>query len=328
MKFSGSALLLLASGVLGASRTKAPSGCLTVSPNGPYRTVQSAVNALPTNSASEQCIFVDRGTYNEQVLVPARSAPRFTIYGHTTDDRSPAANGATIVFGLSQMDGLNNDGTATLRVKADGFRLYNVNVRNSYGEGSQAVAVSAYASSGYYGCSFGRQIYVDTQIVGATDFIFGQRASSWFERADIRVLAKSLGYVTANGRDSDGNPSYYVFDHSRISAANGNSVPSGAYYLGRPWRSYSRVVFQRTDMTSVVHPAGWRIWNADQPNTSNVYYGEYRNTGPGSQGSRASFSRKLGSPVAIETVLGSDYKAQKWYDASYFAGNGADVGSS
>jgi pectinesterase len=207
MKLSYTGFLLFASVALGASRTKAPSGCLTVSPNGTYRTVQSAVNALPTNSASDQCIFIDRGTYNEQVLVSARSAPRFIIYGYTTDDRSPAANGATIVFGLSQKDGLNNDGTATLRVKANGFRLYNVNVRNSYGEGSQAVAVSAYADSGYYGCSFvgfqdtllsneGRQIYVDTQITGATDFIFGQRAATWFERADIRVLAKSLGYVT------------------------------------------------------------------------------------------------------------------------------------
>src|SRR5687767_7204836 len=118
MKFSYTAFLLFASGVLGASRTKAPSGCLTVSPNGTYRTVQSAVNALPTNSASDQCIFIDRGTYNEQVLVSARSAPRFTIYGYTTDDRSPAANGATIVFGLSQKDGLNNDGTATLDRKS------------------------------------------------------------------------------------------------------------------------------------------------------------------------------------------------------------------
>jgi pectinesterase len=134
--------------------------------------------------------------------------------------------------------------------------------------------------------------------------------------------------MPANGRDSDSNPSYYVFDHSKISAASGDSVPSGAYYLGRPWRAYSRVVFQRSDMTSVINPAGWQIWSTEEPRTSVVDYGEYQNTGSGSQGTRASFSRELSSVVTIETILGSDYAGQNWYDASYFAGEGADIGTS
>lgn len=66
------------------------------------------------------------------------------------------------------------------------------------GKGSQAIALSAQASSGYYGCSFygfqdtllankGTQYYRNCQITGATDFIFGQNAAAWFERCDIRV---------------------------------------------------------------------------------------------------------------------------------------------
>lgn len=200
-------ILGLAGSALAASRTSAPDGCITVSASGgDFSTVQSAVDSLSTSDSAAQCIFLDAGTYNEQVLVSSRAA-QLTIYGYTTDDQTYAANGATITESKSQADGLSNDETATLRVKADGFRLYNVNVVNSYGEGSQAVAVSAYADSGYYGSSLegfqdtllshqGNQVYVGNQIVGATDFIFGQQARSWFERNDIRVVAKSIGYIT------------------------------------------------------------------------------------------------------------------------------------
>lgn len=201
----------LLSSALAASRTSAPSGCVTVAKSGgAFSTIQSAINSLSTSSSGSQCIFIQPGSYNEQVLVSSRSA-QLSIYGYTSDDTSYAANTVTITFGLSQKDGLSNDETATLRVKAKGFRLYNINVVNSYGEGSQAVALSAAVNSGYYGSSFvgfqdtvlsneGNQIYVKCMITGATDFIFGQRASSWFEKVDIRVLPKSLGYITGKPR--------------------------------------------------------------------------------------------------------------------------------
>jgi hypothetical protein len=109
-----------------------------------------------------------------------------------------------------------------------------------------------------------RRVYVrivcetDTDFVHQLlDFIFGQKATAWFDNCDIRVLAASTGYITANGRDSSSNPSYYVINKSTVSAASGNSVPSGAYYLGRPWRNYSRVVFQSTSMSNVINAAGW-----------------------------------------------------------------------
>lgn len=113
----------------------------------------------------------------------------------------------TITHGLSQADGLSNDETATLRVKAANFKLYNVNVANTYGKGSQAVAVSAYADSGYYACQFtgfqdtlltqqGTQVYAGCLIEGATDFIFGQYSPAWFENCDLRVVTASVGYVT------------------------------------------------------------------------------------------------------------------------------------
>lgn len=66
------------------------------------------------------------------------------------------------------------------------------------GKGSQAIALSAQASSAYYGCQLygfqdtllaneGQEYYNRCLITGATDFIFGQRAQAWFENCDIRV---------------------------------------------------------------------------------------------------------------------------------------------
>jgi pectinesterase len=112
------------------------------------RSRREANSVLSTTASGTQCIFIDQGTYNEQVLVPARSA-QLTMYGYTTDTSGYAGNKVTITARKSQADGLNNDGTATLRVKATNFKLYNVNVANTYGKGSQAVALSAYADSGY-----------------------------------------------------------------------------------------------------------------------------------------------------------------------------------
>ena len=198
----------LAGIALASSRTGPPSaGCLTVgSAAGKYSTIQSAVDALSTTSASSQCIFITPGVYTENVLVPARTA-QLSVYGYTTDTSGYAANKVTITGNKSQALGIGNDETGTLRVKSPNFRLYNVNVNNSYGKGSQAVALSAYADSGYYGCALtgfqdtllaqiGSQYYKKCLIQGATDFIFGQHAPAWFEECDVRVLTASIGYVT------------------------------------------------------------------------------------------------------------------------------------
>jgi pectinesterase len=311
-----------------AGRPTSPAGCLSVGASAQYKTVQSAVNALSTSSTTAQCIFIAKGTYKEQVYINTLKSA-LTIYGETTDTSSFSANTVTITQGKSQDNTPNNDETATLRAHTPNLKVYNINLVNTRGKGSQALALSAYDSKqGYYGCQFkgfqdtilaqqGTQLYAKSYIEGATDFIFGQKAQAWFDGVDIRVLAASLGYITANGRDSSSNPSYYVINKSTISAANGNSVPGGAYYLGRPWRNYARVVFQSTSMTNVINGAGWVKWNTGDDRTDKVEFAEFGNSGDGSKGTRASFSKKLGAAVSISTVLGSDYK--NWVDTAYLS---------
>ncbi|KAJ4419055.1 hypothetical protein N0V82_005178 [Gnomoniopsis sp. IMI 355080] len=317
--------LLGTTAVLAASRTSPPSDCLHVAKSGgQYTTVQAAVDSLSTSSQTAQCIFIDQGTYTEQVNVVARSAP-LTIYGYTSDTSSYAGNKATITFNANAQEAGSNDASGTFRVSTANFKMYNVNVMNTY-TASQAIALSAYASSGYYGCHFygfqdtvlanrGNQYYEKCQITGATDFVFGRSGVAWFEACDLRVR-QGGSYITANGRQSSTDPSYFVFNKCSIAAASSESVPAGSYYLGRPWGNYARVVFQNTVMSSVVNGAGWSEWNGSS-DVQNVYFREYGNTGDGASGTRVAWAGKLGAAVSISSILGSDYASQGYYDASY-----------
>ncbi|KAJ3562830.1 hypothetical protein NPX13_g8417 [Xylaria arbuscula] len=189
---------------------------------------------------------------------------------------------------------------------------------------TQALALSAQVSSGYYGCQFygfqdtvlankGQQMYSGCLITGATDFIFGQQAQAWFEGCDIAVRNGGY-YITANGRDSDSNPSYYLFNNCNVAAGSGESVSSGAFYLGRPWRTYARVVFQNSELSSVINSAGWSEWNGDD-DVDNIFYAEYGNSGSGADGDRVDWATTLNSAVDMSTVLGDTSGA--WYDSSY-----------
>ncbi|KAJ3456743.1 hypothetical protein MRS44_016766 [Fusarium solani] len=302
--FTSSLLLVssLVAGAFAAARTEAPSGAIVVGEGGDFSSIQEAVNSV---SGSDSVIFVKPGTYEEQVLIP-ESAGALTIYGYTEDDQDYSKNQVTLTHSLGADEAGNNDSSGTLRAKNNGLKVYNINVANSRGKGVQAIALSAYGDEqGYYGCQFtgyqdtiltnkGKHYFHASYIEGATDFIFGQESVAWFEQCDIGVVAK--GYITANGRDSAENPSYYVINKSVVKAAGAGD---GETYLGRPWREFARVVFQNTELGSV--------------------YGEFGNTGAGASGDRASFSKQLSAAVTIDEILGST----SWIDSSYVSGTGS-----
>ncbi|EED14650.1 pectin methylesterase, putative [Talaromyces stipitatus ATCC 10500] len=323
--------LALAVSALAGSRMTPPAGSIVVAKSGgKYSTISAAIAALSTTSTSTQTIFIEQGTYNEQVYIPSLKG-ELVIYGQTEDTSSYSSNLVTITHGLSASQAGSDDLSATLRNYAAKSRIYNINVKNTYGSGAQALALSAYATDqGYYGCQFigyqdtvlaetGNQLYAKCYIEGAIDFIFGQHATAWFDGCDIGVVARNgnVGTITANGRSSSSDPSYYVINKSNIAAASGQSVSAGSYYLGRPWSQYARVVFQYTSMSNVINSAGWEVWSSSQPNTQDVLFGEYDNSGAGSQGTRASFAKKLSSPIGISSILGADYTS--WVDTSYLS---------
>ncbi|OTA33718.1 hypothetical protein BTJ68_04784 [Hortaea werneckii EXF-2000] len=247
---------------LARALTSPPAGTLVVGGK-EYAKVQDAVNALNTTSTKEQIIFIEAGSYHEQVDIPALSGP-LTVYGYSEDASSYVNNEVVITCSDALANEDNDYATATLRVRTSAFKMYNVDVKNTYGQADtdgQALAISAEAGNqGYYGCGFygyqdtvlaetGAQLYARCYIEGATDFIFGQRAAAWFD-------------------------GYYVINNSTVAAADGADVPSGAYYLGRPWREYARVVFQGTSLSEVINPAGWSVWSSTDPQTDHVTFGK------------------------------------------------------
>jgi pectinesterase len=338
---------------LAAARTSAPAGALIVSKapsKGQYSKVQDAVNALSTSTTTAQSIFIEAGTYTEQVYIAPRKAA-LTIYGYSTNTDDYNSNVVTITQKLSMNSVATDDLTATLRAWSTNFKLYNVNLANTYGQGAQALAVNAAAAvrytplpllspllyqkltctsqkqnQGYYACKFlgfqdtilaqiGTQLFAKSYIEGATDFIFGQHGLVWFSHCDIRVLAASLGFIVASGRASN-EAGYYVLDHCSIAAKSGVTVPKGAYYLGRPWGDYARVAVQDTTMSNVINAQGWHIWNTGDENTDHVTFGEFGNTGDGAAGTRK-FETKLSKAVAITDVLGSGYASAAYVDKAY-----------
>lgn len=202
--------------------------------------------------------------------------------------------------------------------------MYNIDIKNTYGKGSQAIALSAYGTSqGYYGVGLygyqdtllaetGNQLYASCYIEGAVDFIFGQTARIWV--AGRTIASIGAGAITANGRDSDDNVSYYVFDSCTIEA--GSTDPgAGLVFLGRPWRDYARVAFQGCSLSEIVNAAGWEQWSSSEALTDEVNFQEYGNSGDGAAGTRADFASTLDAALEIGDILGSYYA--DWVDADY-----------
>ncbi|EGZ17636.1 hypothetical protein PHYSODRAFT_262481, partial [Phytophthora sojae] len=260
-----------------------------------------------------------------QVIIPKLNGS-LVVQGYTSDTTSYAAN-EDIPPTIYQH---RNELTTTLRLGTDNVKVYNLNVANMAGKierGGQALAVSVVTTnSGVYACAIiwvimlkllfyqdtlyankGANLYAKSYISGAIDFIFGQVANAWFESCDIVALDE--GHFTANGRNSDTNPSTFVFNNARVS---GLAAP-GTVYLGRPWQPYARVIFQNSELSEVINPAGWELW--EDNNTANVYFRECNNSGVGAATEkRVDFSGMLAKPVTIAEVLGEKFKSEWWVD--------------
>lgn len=318
-------------------RTAPPCGAVVVDQSGEhsnYTTVQAGVDALSTTEDGTQYLFIYPGLYTEQVYIPPRSA-NLTVQGWTEDALSYHGNAVNITYDLALINVTHDDETATVRVWSENFKMYNLNIFNTFGhipENGQNLALSAYVTNqGYYGVALygyqdtllandGYQLYSKGKIVGAIDFIFGRDGIAWIEQTDIRTIA--AGCVTASGRLDAENPSWYVISNSDVAGVNASvNSEAGINYLGRPWGDFARVVFQFTYLSEVINKAGWSIWDPGNDQTSNVTFAEYMNYGPGSvlgEGPRtANFSEQLTEPVTREEILGSGYQTEWWVDMSY-----------
>jgi len=81
--------------------------------------------------------------------------------------------------GIDAASAGSDDASGTLRVHKDDLKMYNVNVKNTFGVGSQAIAISQYGSRvGLYGCGF----------YGYQDTLYANEGTQAYLRGYIEVF--------------------------------------------------------------------------------------------------------------------------------------------
>jgi PelA/Pel-15E family pectate lyase len=277
--------------LLAAQSSVAQKNGLTVAADGSgdVRSVQEAIDKVPADNPGRFIITIKPGVYTEQIRVPANK-PFISFIG--TD-----AEKTRLTFGLSNKQAGSTSAAYAAYVGGHDFYAENITFENSFGTGSQAVAVLAEADRVVFKhCRFlgwqdtlyaknGRQYYRDCYIEGHVDFIFGQ-AAAVFENCEIH--SKGDGYITAPMRFAADEPAGFVFNKCRLTS---NNTKDGVF-LGRPWRDYGRTVFLETEMGGHIRPEGWNHWLPEREKTA--YLAEYKSTGKGANdGARVKWAHIL-----------------------------------
>jgi pectinesterase len=255
-----------------------------------------------------------------------------TIYGYTTDTTTYTSNQAIIAFGSTLTIAGSDDASGTLRIHKDNFSMYNVNVKNTFGPGVQAIALSQYGSQvGLYACAFfgyqdtlyaneGTQVYLKGYIEGGVDFIFGREGSAYFGGNTIGVLDPG-GSITASGRETDDSGSYVFNENTIVLGSGAASGTAGTYYLGRPWADFAKVIFKSTVLKVAPNPALWSLWDGEADSIDDVLNADYNTTGTGASTlKRASWAVDLTASEAAEYTIASAVGAdwETWVDTAYF----------
>jgi PelA/Pel-15E family pectate lyase len=295
LKAFGTVLIFIAATVVGRSAdiVVASDG------SGDVKTVQEAVDKVPENNKRRFVIAIKPGIYVEQVRVPANK-PYVSFVG--TD-----AVKTIISFNLSNKDAGSTSASYSVYIGGHDFYSENLTFENSFGQGSQAVAVLVEADRVIFNkCRFlgwqdtlyaknGRQYYVDSYVEGQVDYIFGM-AAAVFENCHIH--SKGDGFITAPMRFGATETAGFIFNKCRLTSENTRN----GIYLGRPWRDYGRAVFLNTQMDAAIRPEGWHHWEPDREKTA--YFAEYGSTGPGARSDeRVRWAKKLSdSDIKVFTV--------------------------
>ncbi|WP_159584428.1 pectinesterase family protein [Marinoscillum sp. 108] len=253
---------------------------------GDFQTVQAAIDAVPHLRKNRTIIYVKSGVYKEKLILPT-SKTNVSLIGEsavetilTFDDYASRKN----MFG----EEIGTSGSASFFIYGDGFEAKNLTFENSFGEGSQAVAVRVDGDRvKFENCRFlgnqdslyphgkdSRQYYKNCYIEGTVDFIFGW-STAFFEGCEI--FCKRNGYITAASTEQE-TPFGFVFNNCKITGL----AEAGTVFLGRPWRPYAQTVFMNCELGEVVHPEGWDPWRSEEKKKT-AYYAEYANRGVGYQ---------------------------------------------
>lgn len=264
-----------------AERSSDKKADLTVAADGSgsVKTIGEAIAKVPENNQKRFVIFIKKGIYNEQIKIPANK-PYISFIGESAETTK-------LTFNISNKVAGSTSAAYAFYVGGHDFQAENLTFENSFGQGSQAVAVLSEADRLIFkNCRFlgwqdtlyaknGRQFYENCYVEGSVDFIFGQ-AAAVFDNCTIH--SKTDGYIAAPMRFAADEASGFVFINSKLT---GENTKEGVY-LGRPWRAFGRTVYLNTTMDAHIHAEGWNNWGKAE-NEKTAYFAEYNSTGAGAK---------------------------------------------
>ena len=258
--------------------------------SGNVKTVTEAIAKVPENNQKRFVIFIKPGIYKEQIRIPA-DKPYISLIGESAEK-------TILTFDLTNKAAGSTSASYSFYVGGHDFYAENLTFENSFGKGSQAVAVLTEADRLIFkNCRFlgwqdtlyaknGRQYFENCYIEGAVDFIFGQ-AAAFFENCEIH--SKGDGFIAAPMRFAANEPSGLIFNNCRLT---GENIGEKGVFLGRPWRDYGRTVYLNTKMDAHILAAGWNNWLPEREKTA--YFAEYNSTGAGAKtNERAKWTHQL-----------------------------------
>lgn len=227
-----------------------------------YRTVQAAVDSIPTANTQRVVILIKKGDYFEHLTV---SSPYVTFIGEDRDTTRIYYCDETTVGGDTSVR------CATYITKAAiGFSAENITFENSYkyrgteSNGSaDAIRVDADQSTfvnvrflGYQDtlqANSNKQYYYKCYITGNVDYIYGTDGQALFDDSELVFryhAGKNSGIVTAPKTSL--SLSYgYLFNNCRIVAEEGCSGTN--YLLARPWGADASATFINCYMSSIIN---------------------------------------------------------------------------
>ncbi|KAL6614865.1 hypothetical protein ACP70R_037135 [Stipagrostis hirtigluma subsp. patula] len=272
---------------------------------GDHRRIQDAVDAAPANSSAGAVVIrIKPGVYREKVVV---DKPGITLIG-------TSASSTIVTWNESWV----STDSPTVSVLASDFVAKRLTFQNTFGTSAPAVAARVAGDrAAFYGCRFvsfqdtllddtGRHYYRGCYVEGATDFIFGD-GHALFDKCHLHSTSPAGGAFTAHKRSSESENTGYSFVGCKLTG-----LGAGTSVLGRPWGSFSRVVFALSYMSGTVKAEGWDDWG-DAAKQRTVFYGQYQCYGEGSNtGGRVAWARNLSQAEAAPFITKAWIGGQEW----------------
>ena len=292
--FGGLAAALLAPlGITALASTSDAATAITVAADGSgnYTTLQAGIAAASTGTV----ITVKPGTYQGQVSIPAAKSG-ITIKGSTG-----TATDIVITGKVSQADSGSATGSATLLNLAKDTTITGVTIQNTYGTGSQALAlymggdrqfyrnVNVYGhqdtllSWGGTGSSQVRQYMYKSYVQGDVDFIYGNGALV-IDSSKIVSLDRNSsnnGYITAAATNSSNTYGILITRSTLSGPSAAQTVALGrCWHAGGSASAIGQVLIRDSSLGGHIRQAGaWQDMSGFSWKTCR--FNEYNNSGSG-----------------------------------------------